>query len=133
MPSELRVKRIPRTKAQLRSPWRLAISVLVLLAFTFQTFVLQTHVHSAASLKLAQAAGTLDPAGSSKTKVPANQDPSNCPICKEFVHSGSFIAPGAIAIAPPTVAISVILFTAERTIVAPPASHAWRGRAPPQH
>jgi hypothetical protein len=112
---------------------RLALTVVGLLAFTFQSYVAQTHIHRVGQIVLASIA-TNDAEKTvlnKKDRLPANQEPSNCPICQELLHSGSFITPRAIAALPPALSISVVLVRLETTIAPAAVSHSWRGRAPP--
>jgi len=112
--------------------WRLAITFCALMAFAFQSYVTQTHIHmtgSAAGIATASADGGKPSA--QHDRYPANQDPSNCPICQDMVHSGSFITPAAIAAVAPSFAVSVIAIFIHTAIAIQPASHSWRGRAPP--
>jgi dienelactone hydrolase len=115
-------------------PLRVALVLFALLAFAFQSYVTQTHIHVGgqsfgALVQLAATDGAKSTA--SKDKYPANQDPSNCPICQEMVHSGSFITPSAIAALPPALAVSIVALRLEAAIAPQATSHSWRGRAPP--
>ncbi|HWU25615.1 MAG TPA: hypothetical protein VN154_04365 [Rhizomicrobium sp.] len=107
--------------------WRRVLVGAVLLAFALQSYVVQTHVHFAHYAARPAAAAQKSGHG----KAPANDEPANCPLCQEFVHTGQFIAPTAQALLPPTLAISTIALVdlAFAFIHAP--SHDWRGRAPP--
>jgi hypothetical protein len=123
-------RRGSRTATAGASLLRLWLASLVLIAFSFQSYVTQTHIHLVAQ--------TSDPAKADSGKAqrdryPANQDPSNCPICQEVLHSGSFITPSAIAVLLPSLAVSVLAIVIDTTIVSQPVSHSWRGRAPPRH
>jgi hypothetical protein len=102
----------------------------MLLVFTYQCILVQSHVHGpqaapSASHVVKVSAPRL-PAG------PDNDDPANCPLCQEMLHAGSYVTPTAITITLPfTVAtiaapIPVLLLR----LFAP--SHAWQGRAPPR-
>ena len=137
----------PRTrsfaKAKLRgsSRTRLAVSFFMALAVLLQSYATQTHIHVSARASVFAAASGFGPAAPVKAssgsqsgdhdKYPANEDPANCPLCQEVLHSGAFVAPSAAAVWLP-LAFVVLKWTApnERVhIVAP--SHGWRGRAPP--
>jgi hypothetical protein len=114
---------------------RFAVTLFALLAFAFQSYVTQTHIHTGGQpdVKIAMDGTSAKLAAKAKPdKYPANQDPSNCPICQEIVHSGSFISPAAIAALPPSLAVSVIAVLLDTVVATPPASHSWRGRAPPR-
>lgn len=109
---------------------RFALTVVALLAFTFQSYVVQTHIHLVGRNVVALGMATSE-ARSKPEKFPANQDPSNCPLCQELLHSGNFVAPSAIAALPPALAISTIVIRLETEIAPQPISHSWHGRAPP--
>lgn len=105
----------------------LAVFVAALLAFTWQSFVTQTHIHpDTLPVAAAHAAGAqLAPT------QPAPERPIDCPICHAAALSGHYLTPGqALVLAP--VVITVWRFTA--AMLAPSRSdrsHAWRSRAPP--
>jgi hypothetical protein len=119
-------------------------SLIILLGFLavfIQAFVVQTHIHippqsvsaayetaKAVTAKItAHAAAPVAP----RDKYPINEDPSNCPLCQEFAHSGQFVHSVAVlASLPFSVTVSIIVFRdiAPRIFA---VSHAWRGRAPP--
>lgn len=123
----------PRTVSRTR----LAVSLFVFLAVLFQSYATQTHIHipraAGVDLKLALGGGEA-PARSQNgdhDKYPANEDPANCPLCQEAVHSGAFITPAALAV------WSLLAFVVLRWFAPParhhlaPPSHDWRGRGPP--
>jgi hypothetical protein len=121
------------------SPARLAVTLLALLAFALQSYVTQTHIHHASSaafgLTFESTAHPEDAAaktpGHSQDKYPANEDPSNCPLCQEILHAGAFVAPATLALFAPALSVSVIAIAPETAIVVRAVSHDWRGRAPP--
>lgn len=113
-------------------PLRLALTFVALLAFVFQSYVAQTHIHmTGQSLSITASADAKTAPQSKPAKFPANQDPANCPICQELLHSGSFITPSAVAALLPMLAVSVVAVVLETTIAPQAVSHSWRGRAPP--
>jgi hypothetical protein len=105
----------------------LAVFVAALLAFTWQSFVTQTHIHPEAP------PGTVTHVvGAQLTPTqPTPERPIDCPICHAAALSGHYLTPGpALVLAP--VVITVWRFTT--TALAPSRSdrsHAWRSRAPP--
>ena len=112
---------------------RVAIAFFVLLAFTFQTYVSQTHIHLApdafaSSSKLVSHPGN----GQQPDRFPANGDPANCPVCQEIVHSGQFVTPTAAVLLLPVVAVSIVAIVVDIPAATQSASHTWRSRAPPQ-
>ncbi len=105
--------------------WRL-VAALLILAFGFQSYLAQTHIHkpgTAISASLIHQAG---PAGS-----PGENAPLDCPFCQVVNHAGSFLLSD----------VSPLLFAAHwAEMVAPRhllpdintiARHHWRSRAPP--
>jgi hypothetical protein len=124
---------------------RIMVVLLAFLAIAIQSFVIQTHIHisqgagrgeSVSLVSLVAAAVTdrasvADDQGVPRDKYPINEDPSNCPLCQEFSHSGQFVASAAVLAALPfTVTVNFIVF--EEALPAFIAvTHIWRGRAPP--
>lgn len=114
--------------------------LVTLLAFSLQTYLTQTHIHFASEARStvtvektvagAVKALTSKPANP-KDKYPANEDPANCPLCQELIHSGQFVTPAAAATMLPSLSVSVIELLASAPTLTRAVSHIWRGRAPP--
>lgn len=111
--------------------FRIALLVATLFAILFQSFIVQAHahthhdmapiVHSVATHALAGVAddGSTQP------------DESDCPICWEMAHAGTFVLPDdPVFLAPETRAIWVAALLPPVS-VRNVCSHAWRSRAPP--
>lgn len=107
--------------------WRL-IAVLAMLAFTFQSYVAQTHIHETAapaSLMLIKNLG--------HNKSPVDNSPLDCPFCQAVAHSGIFFLPDA----------PLLFLSAQWVEMATPhfllrgssgaTAHSWQSRAPPHH
>jgi hypothetical protein len=105
--------------------WRL-IAVLAALAFTFQSYVAQTHIHDAAPLSSTLAKGL------HHNKSPLGNTPVECPFCQAITHAGAFFMP-----------VAPLLFLCEQwmEMAAPKliagagagaATHNWQSRAPPR-
>lgn len=120
---------------------RLGVSLFVFLAVLFQSYATQTHIHFSrgSGVPVSIALKVLPGGGGAKAgsqsgdhdKYPGNDDPANCPLCQDAVHSGAFIAPAALAIWSPLTFVVLKWFApADRHHLAPP-SHDWRGRGPP--
>lgn len=105
----------------------------LLAAFLLQSFVVQTHIHFTPqiSARLAQFAEAHGRPADHHDKFPGSEDPANCPICQEILHSGQFVTPAAQLLLPPSFAVSTIAVVDKALpfIFAP--SHNWHGRAPP--
>jgi hypothetical protein len=113
---------------------RLAITFFVLLAFTLQTYVIQTHVHGMARVGIAPATLALDKSaaqGQRPDKFPTGNDPANCPICQEILHTGYFVTPAAAVLPLPAVAVSIAPTVIDILTAVAAHSHSWKSRAPP--
>jgi hypothetical protein len=115
-----------------RSFARVAISVLMLMAFAVQGYVAQTHIHLAPG-----SFASYSELGAAKKglpdKFPAQDDPANCPICQEILHSGQFVTPSAAAALLPSLAVSVIAIVTHIVVAPEATSHTWQSRGPPQN
>jgi hypothetical protein len=116
-----------RASAPIRSA-RFLVTLIVLLTFSLQTYIAQTHIHLKPGTFTGQTAGKPAP-----DKFPADSDPANCPICQELMHTGAFVTPSAAALLTPTASVSVITVVAALPVVIGLSSHTWRSRAPPTH
>ena len=123
---------------------RILVILLAFVALTIQMLVVQSHIHipqadgKVQSLSLITlAAGTVDAqhdhsAGAPGAKYPVNEEPSNCPLCQAFGHSGQFIASTAALVSLPySITVNFIVFS-ETAPALFAVSHSWQGRAPPQ-
>jgi hypothetical protein len=104
--------------------WRL-IAALVLVAFCFQSYVVQTHIHEAHA-PVAVAGLHL-----SHGKAPAGNSPLDCPFCQAVAHGGSFFMPDAslLFLLPQWLWIAVPDVPPVGKSVA--INHNWQSRAPP--
>lgn len=115
------------------------ISMFALLAFVVSGFATQTHIHIpgqaelgaqplAAKTLAAKASTSLD--REQKQRAPAD-DPTRCPLCQEYLHSGAYVTPvPAVFPLPIQTATVAPLFIASVAIIRA-VSHSWYGRAPP--
>jgi len=132
--------KVKAARSRLSAPlggWRAAVTAFAFVAFALQSYIVQTHIHFSpdAELRLAGYVASHDtkPAQQApRDKYPSNEDPANCPICQEILHSGHFVIPAAQVFLAPYLAVStiVVVDTALPHIFA--LSHSWRGRAPPR-
>jgi hypothetical protein len=113
------------TKAwQLGKAWRL-LAAAVLLAFSFQSYLAQTHIHETS------AATTLTWHAGQHNKAPADNNPLDCPFCQAVAHAASFLVPGVPLpfLAPEWIATSTShLLLADK---GPATRSNWQSRAPP--
>lgn len=113
---------LPRLKA--------VVTLLTLLSFLAQGYLIQTHIHG---LPAAFAAEHATPIASQSPNgsLPGDDDQASCLLCQEFVQAGNYLTPAAIAVLPPFTVARVIAVETLPAIAAKPSSHNWRGRAPP--
>jgi hypothetical protein len=106
------------------------LTLLTLLSFLAQGYLVQTHIHG---LPTAFASERATPAASQQpvAPVPDDNDQAACPLCQEFVQAGNYLTPAAIAVLPPAAVVQMIAVVAQPIIAVKPVSHSWRGRAPP--
>lgn len=109
----------------------LAVLLATLVAFGWQSFVTQTHIHFVRDRSdAAMRAGAAAPSHIARRQAPSDT-PEDCPICRDMAVAGHYLSPAAVLIVAPAVV------AVWRTVAAPltPArtrpSHAWRSRAPP--
>jgi hypothetical protein len=104
------------------SGWRL-IAVLLALAFTFQSYVAQTHIHQAAFAASSKDQG--------RNKSPVDNSPLTCPFCQAIAHEGLFYLPQAMLpfLEPQGVEAAKSYFVLPNNGAA--HDHNWRSRAPP--
>lgn len=125
-------RRIGSTSRPLRSGRRLgagwvAVLLAMLVVFSWQSFVAETHNHFArAQISTANAAAkpTSDP------NSPFNS-PANCPICREIAQSAAYLPPAPIVLpAPPAMLVWLVIELAFGLILER-RSLGWHSRAPP--
>ncbi len=120
----------PKVRAAARGMVSHALVLLTLVAFVFQSFVTQTHIH-AQPVGAPVAVDWLDGGKAPGKEAPAKNDEASCPLCQAFASSGQFLTPAAAAILLPSFSVSVIQLVPLATTFVRSASHAWRGRLPP--
>ena len=105
-----------------------------MLTFALQAQLTQAHIHFAPDFGSAISKSDTNPSivkAPSKRKLPANNDPANCPICQAALHGGQFLSPSAVALALPSEAIAIVPLVVDIVIARETPSHSWQGRAPP--
>jgi hypothetical protein len=118
-----------RNLAKRSSIERLLLAGFMALAFFFQGYATQTHIHKqtdGATSIVSKVDGSSRP-----SKVPDNDDPANCPICQQISHAGQYVAPTwllSFLILAAVSTIEIVNFSIPRFDA---VSHSWRGRGPP--
>ena len=108
------------------SGWRL-IACLILITFTLQSYITQTHIHNVTPPAVAKILTH------SHGKAPLDDGPMDCPFCQAVAHNGPFFLPTLL----------VLGLSIEFVELAAPAfrfhrsseglAHIWQSRAPPRH
>jgi hypothetical protein len=106
------------------SGWRL-VAALVLLAFTVQSYVAQTHFHDAGL------AGTAIAKNLGQKKSPVDDNPLNCPFCQAVAHAGAIFLPGTplLFLSAQWIETAAPHFILRDNEAAP--THSWQSRGPP--
>jgi hypothetical protein len=113
--------------------WRLALTWIVLLAFSLQTYVTQTHSHITAGPATREAAAGLAGKVAVDSASALGDDAAACPLCQLIAAAGFFVTPVAAASQPVTDWVfQPVIAETIRGLAARPTGFAWRSRAPPQ-
>jgi hypothetical protein len=106
--------------------WRV-IAALLLLSFTLQSYITQTHIH-ASTLTASSRILT-----GSHDRAPGDSNPLDCPFCQAVAHDGPFFLPSA-----PILLLSAIWVAFVSSLLSVrtdegQSAYAWQSRAPPLH
>ena len=113
---------------------RLAITLVALFAFTLQSYVTQVHIHKLTPGNIAATqfeSGKTSFGNQKQGKLPARDDPANCPICQEILLAGHYVTPSPVAWTPLSVETFTIPIAIVVSTIAQAYSHSWKSRAPP--
>jgi hypothetical protein len=116
-----------RQRAAANGALRTLLNLVVLLTFTLQAFLVQTHLHN---LPVSLETSGVVTASAPASKAPLDID--KCFLCQEYVHGGTYLTPAAAAVLPPSAVVSLLPRVIETVAAARPLSHNWMGRAPPR-
>jgi hypothetical protein len=112
--------------------------ISALLALTIQVLIVQTHIHGNGVVPgigsvSGLAADNINPDRAHRPdRFPVNDDPSNCPLCQEFAHSGGYLHATQIAILAPPSSVGKLSLALEADKPRQHITHPWFGRAPPR-
>jgi len=105
---------------------------MLLLAFTLQSFVTQTHVHfSLHAIDRAAAVKVLVNA-SDHGKSPIGNDTTDCPFCQAIFSAGAFFIPAPLPLLPPTMWAENVGRSMSASAPDSEIAHSWQSRAPPR-
>jgi len=125
-----------------RSATSRLVACFALLAFLLQGFALQTHIHQQIQPVIAKLAPAADgqatlsaakPLGQQPLKTHDPLDQSNCRLCQELVHAGSYVTPAALAFVAGLDWITAHIPVPAPDSGTPAQAFAWQSRGPPQH
>lgn len=107
--------------------------VTLLLAVSWQSFVIQTHRHVDPAVSTIASALTVT--APDKIQLPGKKAPvdlpTNCSICRATAHAGHALLPAPVAIEAPVFASYWITQVTPQGLTLAGRSHAWHSRAPP--
>lgn len=106
----------------------LAVLLVALIAFSWQSFATQTHVHDPARVATAAAV-----AGSPVARSGGQPSdlPANCLLCSELAHAGTYLASAPVTLALPGATAFWVAPAVERRLALLRRAQGWRSRAPP--
>jgi hypothetical protein len=110
--------------------WR-SVSWVLLLAFTLQSFVTETHIHTTA-FPAGGVAMARSPALTNRHTAPVEDSTGACPFCQAVVHAGAFFAPASPLCPVPLLAAFHLAPVAVVGALVGVIAHDWQSRAPPQ-
>lgn len=120
------MKAVARLARRKSSGWRL-IACLILFTFSLQSYITQTHIHSATP------AAVIKIFNHSHGKTPLDDNPMDCPFCQAVAHDGPFHLP----------TVPLLILSISFVELAAPSlrlhrlseafAHIWQSRAPPLH
>jgi hypothetical protein len=120
---------------------QLLLAFCGVVALAVQSFVVQTHIHSAQRVAItavdtAAGGATTSPALRADTpaqgdRYPPSGDPANCPLCQEFAHTTLILHSSVDSVLLPDGAVAAVPTIAKPAHYRNSDSYNWRGRAPP--
>jgi len=122
--------RAARAKPGTQPVWRALVAVLSLCAFLLQALVVQTHIHPVAERASAPVLGAAGPAAKIE-KLPGTGDSDSCPLCREFVAAGAFVAPPSVAVVLPLTFAALAACWPFQSPEAKRIALGWTSRGPP--
>ncbi len=107
---------------------RFVVALMALLAFTLQSYIVQTHIHVPGT----EAALTGNASTGHKAPSGDRGSSDDCPVCQAFALAGAFVTPVFVILALALTYIEVAPSFALRATSGPLLVRNWRSRAPPQ-
>jgi hypothetical protein len=103
----------------------------MLVVFSWQSFVAETHNHFARA-----SVSTTAGAAGQVTTTPSDQNspfdsPANCPICREIAQSAAYLPPAPIVLPAPQAVLVWLVVGLAFGLILQRRSLGWHSRAPP--
>ncbi len=117
------------------------MATFALIAFAFQGFVTQTHIHFAqplsAGARLMASADVKSPAKDTAKKgipknAPGSDESMKCPLCQAVGYAGHFVSPSQAVLLLPASAVSILPLAILLLSPRESPSYIWQGRGPPR-
>lgn len=125
-------------KTQLR---RQLITIAALLAFVFQGFATQTHIHRVGQVDVAffgnalakiGVANAATPQKSNTDKLPPLNEPAKCLLCHVMTLAGHYVSPATPQLLLPVFLVLALAIAARAPPHIAQVSHDWHSRGPPR-
>ncbi|MEP6604775.1 MAG: hypothetical protein ABJA60_01505 [Nitrosospira sp.] len=113
------------TKSRRVMGWRLIVA-LVVLGFSLQSFVVQTHIHDSGRMANFFAKGL------NHDKSPLGNAPLDCPFCQAVAHADAFFMPAALLLFLSQAWLELAAPLSTLSANSGTAAHSWQSRAPPR-
>ena len=113
---------------------RTLISLFLLIAFSVQTYIAQTHIHGSVSVDRLVAAYPATSVVETRHDpgLPSEDDQANCLLCQAVAHAHAFSVPVLAALSLPVqTVLAVVAPFSSRIAVVRFVGHGWQQRAPP--
>ena len=121
------LQRLP--KREVRAGW-VAVLLATLLAFSWQSFVTQTHEHFGSNTYSADGVTKTTVAHVKTGRSPTNPS-ETCPICRAIAQAGHYLLPVSVAFHTSETIAHWLAVATLLVLSLSMRSHAWQSRAPP--
>ena len=122
--------RPPLPGRRLGAGW-VAVLLAMLVVFSWQSFVAQTHNHFNRAPIYTAAGTTGAVTASSSDRNSPYDSPANCPICHEIAQSGAYLPPAPIVLPAPQAMLVWLVAGLASALCLARRSLGWHSRAPP--
>lgn len=119
-----------RSGRRLSAGW-VAVLVAMLVAFSWQSFVAETHNHFARAQISTDAHATGIVAKPASGRNSPFDSPANCPICREIAQSAAYLPPAPIVLPAPQAMLVWLVAGLAFGLILERRSLGWHSRAPP--